>query len=322
MSRDINISDISASEQQTSFLNSERSSDKATAVTIRMFRNIQELDKVREIWNLWCDDPAADMDFFLSSALTRPDFIRPHVIVVYRNGLPDCMLVGRLERSRLKLKVGYTILFRPTAKQLSFLQGGVLGNASAENCRLLAHELKRNLQDREADVVELTRVTNDSDLYRAALSRFGFFSRGHFSPVHEHRWLSFQVPLKNFFKGYRARIGMNSADTRRSFLMISPAGLIFTVIVRRKSSMNWLKTLRRYQRRRIKGLLVWVFSLTLRSWSRCGSQLAKEDLEAASFMWTRIRLLSSSVNSIRISFTDFSWGSIQSLKNILQGYSF
>ncbi len=197
----IEVSDAKVSEQQTFFSDPGSSTDQATLGTVRVFRTIQELERLRETWDLWCDDPAADMDFYLASARNRSDFVRPHVMVAYRNGRPDCMLVGRLERSCLKLKVGYTILFQPTAKQLFFLQGGVLGNPCAENCRLLVRELKRNLQNREADVIELTRLTKASELYRSALLQFRFFSRGHFSPLHEHRWLELPGTFKEFFRG-------------------------------------------------------------------------------------------------------------------------
>jgi hypothetical protein len=198
---DIEVSDFTASESRTLFPDPRSSEDHQTLGTVRVFRTIQELEELREPWNLWCDDPAADMDFYLASARNRSDFVRPHVMVAYRNGHPDCMLVGRLERSCLKLKVGYTILFQPTAKQLFFLQGGVLGNPSPENCRLLVQELKRHLENREAEVIELTRLTKDSELYRSALLQFRFFSRGHFSPLHEHRWLELPGTFKEFFQG-------------------------------------------------------------------------------------------------------------------------
>lgn len=141
------------------------------------------------------------MDFYLASARCRPDFVRPHVMVVYRDGQPDCMLVGRLERCRLKLKVGLTSLFEPKVSQLFFPQGGFFGNSSAENSRLLAREIKRCLLRGEADGAEFLRLTKDSSLRRPAQSEFGFLCRGHFVPVHEHRWLELPGSFKEFLQG-------------------------------------------------------------------------------------------------------------------------
>ena len=169
--------------------------------TVRVVRTLDEVEKLKEIWSLWCDDPTADVELFLASARCRHDFVRPHVLVVYRDGQPDCILVGQLERCRLRLKVGYKTLFEPRSSRLFFLQGGLLGNSSAENCRLLVRELRRNLRVGEADTAEFSRVEQNSNLYSAAKTEFNFIGRGHFTPLHEHRWLELPGSFKEFLQG-------------------------------------------------------------------------------------------------------------------------
>lgn len=187
-------------EQTSSRVDAARAGVKRNSPHVYIARTVNELDALREIWNLWCDDPSADFDYYLASARCRTDFVRPHVMAVYRDGWPDCMLVGRLEHCRLKLKVGYTTLFQPMVKRLFFLQGGFLGNCSAENCRLLLRELKLCLKRREADAAEFARVTHGSSLQHEATSVFSSLCRGQFTPVHEHRWLTLPRSFEQFLR--------------------------------------------------------------------------------------------------------------------------
>lgn len=187
-------------EESSSELNYGEARLANDAPQVQIVRTVAGLDSLREVWNLWCGDPSADFDFYLASAHCRADFVRPHVMVVYRNGRPDCMLIGRLERCRLKLKVGYTTLAQPMVKRLFFLHGGLFGNCSAENCRLLLRELKLCLNRREADVADFARVTQDSNLQNEAVREFSSLYRGQFSPVHEHRWVALPGSFEQFMR--------------------------------------------------------------------------------------------------------------------------
>ena len=186
---------------QLAFRSGHSNSGLQSSPTVRIARTLPELEDLKEPWSLWCDDPGAELDFYLASARCRPDFVRPHVMVVYREGKPDCMLVGRLERGPLKLKVGYSTLFEPRVSRLFFLQGGFFGNCSEENTQLLVRELRRCLERGEAHCAELNRVTQDSSLQRATREEFGSLRRGHFSPLHEHHWLELSGSFEEFLQG-------------------------------------------------------------------------------------------------------------------------
>lgn len=187
--------------QESSRPRADRAISLVSLPVVRIARTLDQVERLRQTWNSWCEDPNADFEFYLASARCRPDFIRPHVMVVYRDGRPDCMLVGRLEHCQLKLKVGYTTLFEPVVKRLFFVQGGFFGNVSEENSQLLARRLKLCLQRGEADCVDIIRATKDSALYRATESRFGAFCRGHYTPLHEHRWLELPGTFEEFIQG-------------------------------------------------------------------------------------------------------------------------
>ncbi len=173
----------------------------ADEVEVRVLRTIEELNELREVWNSWCDDPNADLAYYLATASCRTDFVRPHVIVVFRDGQPDCMLVGKLEFRRLPFKIGYATVFASKVKRFFFLQGGFLGKLSRENCRLVARELKQCLERREAEMAEFIRLNKDSELSEALESEFGSLQRGHFTPIHEHRWVELPETFEGFLHG-------------------------------------------------------------------------------------------------------------------------
>jgi len=193
----IEIIDSSEVESVPSHQKVER--HRGCPTRVRTLRTLSELHEFREIWDLWCDDPYSDMDFYLTSARCRVGFVRPHVLVMYRDKIPDCMLIGRLEQRHVQLKVGYKTICEPMVKQLSFLRGGLLGNASTENCQLLARELKRSMRREEADCVELTGMTKNSNLSKATSAEFNYLFQGHFVLFQERWWFN----LPNSYQGFQ-----------------------------------------------------------------------------------------------------------------------
>lgn len=39
---------------------------RMNSLTVRILRTVPELEEFREIWTLWCDDPNADIDYYLA----------------------------------------------------------------------------------------------------------------------------------------------------------------------------------------------------------------------------------------------------------------
>jgi hypothetical protein len=155
------------------------SSSLETALTIRVARTLEEVEEIRGIWSAWETHRDGNIDISLESVWTAEEFIRPHVIVIYRNGQPDAMLPGRLERVRVTPRVGYLKLPGIRARQITFPKGGVLGNASAENSEEFIKSIQEALRVGEADMAMLHQVQTDTDLYSKALGLSGFATRDH-----------------------------------------------------------------------------------------------------------------------------------------------
>lgn len=168
---------------------------------VRILETVAEFEAVREAWLAWSGGLGADLDFFSIQLRHRSTAVRPHVIVVYRGGCPDCMLVGWLDQGPVTFKAGPFALFRSEARILRFVYGGFLGNQSRTNGEILVREIIRSLREREADAVELPHLRVSSPLCDLAKRRPGIFCRDHFTPTQTHRCLNLPASFDEFFHG-------------------------------------------------------------------------------------------------------------------------
>ncbi len=146
-------------------------------VEVRVARSVAEVEALREPWMAWPGHRDSDIDFYLMVIRSYPEVVRPHVMALYRNGKPEALLVGRLERKRLRFKVGYLPALRPWTRCLTFVYGALHGDASPEETEILMGALMKSLQQDEADMAMLELVPVKSPLYRLALKVPGFLSR-------------------------------------------------------------------------------------------------------------------------------------------------
>ena len=157
-----------------------------SALSVRTIRSCEEVEELRSVWESWQLHPNSDIDYYLSRFKFRPEFLRPHVIVVFRDGVPDAMLVGRLDMLPMDFRLGYLRWAGWEIRVLNFLYAGLLGNGSRENVRMMVAEIVRSLREREADTASLVNVHLGSPLYEAATQMPGFISRDHYPVPYPH----------------------------------------------------------------------------------------------------------------------------------------
>jgi len=167
-------------------------------LTLRIARSASEIEGIREIWTGWQSNPTSDIDNYLSMVRLRPEIQRPHVMVVYRDGHVDSILVGRLDRTRISFKLGYLNLFQPEVRVLCFTQGGFLGNQSAENSEFVTREIVRCLSRGEAEVARLDYVGIDSSLFEAVKGVPGILCRDRFAATQPHGCLRLPGSYEEF----------------------------------------------------------------------------------------------------------------------------
>jgi len=169
--------------------------------SLRILAAATEFEELRDTWSAWSHCPEADLDFFSIRLRHGRGVVRPHVIVVYRSGRPDCMLVGWLDQGPVTFKVGPFALFQCHARILRFVAGGFLGNQSWGNSRLLMREITKSLQNQEVQAVEFSQLKVGSPLHVLVRREPNIFCREHFTPVQVHRYLALPGTFDEYFRG-------------------------------------------------------------------------------------------------------------------------
>ena len=139
-----------------------------SARTVTTLTTLEGLEGIRDAWaaaSLTRFD--ADPDFYLAFARSRSSFVRPHVVIVERDGLLESMLIARVEDVERSAKLGYRSLFRNRLRAIALVHGGLVCTTE-HDARLLIRELRESLARGEADIVTLPALGVGSVLHRAA----------------------------------------------------------------------------------------------------------------------------------------------------------
>jgi hypothetical protein len=170
-------------------------------VEVRIARSRSEVEEIREIWSVRPSHRDSDIDFCLDVVWKREEVIRPHVILIYRDGQPETMFVGRVEDARMKAKSGYMRLPGIPSRRLVFSYGGLLGSATAENCRQIMASITATLRNGEADVAVLANLRVSSVLFATALRASGFATRDHIVKPTTRYTMKLPADIKNVYLG-------------------------------------------------------------------------------------------------------------------------
>lgn len=168
---------------------------------VHVARTISEVEAVREIWSGWRTHRDSDIDFCLGYVWARKEFIRPHVIVLYREGRPDAMLLGRVEHSRMDSKIGHLRIPGGTIRLLCFSYQGFLGNQSVENSEVFVRLIMAALKQGQADVASLHYPVVGSPIHERALSVPAFALRDHRSKPVVHNVMELADNIEQVFRG-------------------------------------------------------------------------------------------------------------------------
>ena len=166
--------------------------------------NFDEIEAIRSVWERMQREepypvPNADIDRYLCVIKTSGDDVQPHIMVIERDGLPAAVTIGRIEKRRLDLKLGYKTLFSPTLRCLSIVYGGIIGKPPTEICKVLIDELMNMLRRRQVDLVFFNHLGIDSPVYNLCKTMPCFFSRTHFVSAEPHWQTSIPDSVEEFY---------------------------------------------------------------------------------------------------------------------------
>jgi hypothetical protein len=177
--------------------------------SLRILREPAEFEQIRDSWLAWSDGREADPDLFAIRLRHTREAVRPHVMVVYREGRPDCMLVGWLGDGEVAFKVGTIKLFRRVGRVLRFVNGGFLGNQSRANSQCLLREILRSLKTGEAQAVEFSQLRVDSPMYDVARREPSVICRDLYTPIQNHQYKVMPSSFDAYFRGLAIKSRMN-----------------------------------------------------------------------------------------------------------------
>lgn len=187
-------------------LKTEHQKDTGNSVKIIIARSIEEIEDIRSVWEQMQAQqfrpiPNADINRYLATVAASGDDVQPYVMLIKRDDSPVAMVIGRLEKRRVKCRIGYKELRIPQLQCLTIVYGGIIGELTADVC----NELMRGLLDvrkrGEVDLIFFNHLRVDSPICELCKKLSSFLSHSHFAPVEPH-WQT-QVPdtVEEFYSG-------------------------------------------------------------------------------------------------------------------------
>ena len=190
-------------------------------------RSVEEMERLRPIWEASQLHPNADMDYFRTVIESRREVIRPHVVCLQKNGSAEALIVGRIEDVHLECRFGYKAVYRSPVRALSVVYGGMMGELSEENCHVLVQELIRSLKRREAEVIYWSNLRTDSTIYEKAIRLPGFLCRDYFVNPNYHWRIALPQNLEEYYKNvkYKARKNLRRTVKLLSEKNVNPVSI-------------------------------------------------------------------------------------------------
>ena len=177
--------------------------------SVKVIRSLEEVEAIRDIWNSWQWNPNADIEFYLHVLRTNAKVIRPHVVVLYRDGLPVAMLVGRLMMESIHTRVGYALWFGGRTQILTFIYAGQAGDLSEQNSRALVADVVRALRNGEANRATFRFIATESHFFRALTQYPGFFTRDHFPQKQIHLKMDLPQSAEEIYSRLSSKVRKN-----------------------------------------------------------------------------------------------------------------
>lgn len=166
--------------------------------TVQTIRNLGEIESVREVWKTWQKTRDSNFEFFSGMVRSPGNCSSPHVLVLSREAKPETLLVGFRHRAKFPIKISSRTVLQPEVTALEFTRGGLLGNASSQNCEALVRAITTSLAEGDADLAFWDQLDPQSHLYTHAIQRSGILRRDHCRKLHDHWFQSLPDGLEAF----------------------------------------------------------------------------------------------------------------------------
>lgn len=187
-------------------------------ITTRIIRTLYGIEEIRPIWKRLSNHPNCDIDFFLMNLQSETGGPRPHIIILYREEQPVCMLVGRITTRHLEFGLGYKTLFRPEARVIGFVYAGLLGNVDQEASRRLVKEVLSSLREGEADAAFFMLLKRESSFFNHIIQVACPVSRGRGISSQIRRVMVLPKSVPEFHRSLSAKVRKNQKWQAKKFV--------------------------------------------------------------------------------------------------------
>lgn len=143
---------------------SSASTQTRDGLTVRTIRGLAEIPALEEAWRSFQTHPWSDVDYYLEILARQGEFVRPHILILEREGRPVGLVAGHVRSDALPWKIGSFTLGRSRARLLWVGAGGVTGETSAAAAGVIVGELSAALARGEADAAYLHQIDATSPL--------------------------------------------------------------------------------------------------------------------------------------------------------------
>jgi len=156
--------------------------------SVKIFRDINDLEEIKDFWKGLTYYPYTDFDYYLQIAASDKEFLRPYIILLTLDNRPITLLIGRIKNTKTKIKIGYKDIHKVKTKILEILYAGFLGDQSLDVCHLLIDTIKKSLKAGEADIAYLKYLSINSNIFKTAKKSVNGIIRDYLS-VHTSHWI-------------------------------------------------------------------------------------------------------------------------------------
>jgi hypothetical protein len=170
-------------------------------IIVRAANTANEIEKLRSFWARFNRHPESDIDFVLMLASVRLEIVRPHILVAYEDGQPVALLVGRLENTMVRPRIGYLKLFNISVNQFVFVGGRLLGEASDRVASAMIREIRKTLCEGHADRVLISHFPIADILNKFVKCKCPMWCRG-FAHLTVQHW---KTELPDTFEAFLAK---------------------------------------------------------------------------------------------------------------------
>lgn len=193
--------------EKTTAASHDSSAGPSTRITIR--DSWPAVEQISPAWRSWQCDPNADLDFVRYIIGVRQECERPYVVAVEQAGDLKSLLIGRAERVKAILRFGYYKLAQPEIRQISFLDGGLLGSLDESGADQLVRAMQERLDGGDADAAHFPHLRAGSPLAQSLRRIPGLLRRDMTPKTQLHRSMAVPETLDQVYARLSSKVRKN-----------------------------------------------------------------------------------------------------------------